>query len=90
MDSFKDLLAAWTPQELADLLGVPYASAQSMRYRGRVAPHYWSRLIDAAGNKGLTISADMLTQFAFESKGRSPRLTGANGLVQNSDEVDAA
>lgn len=66
--SFTDVLALWTPKQLSRVLPVPYSTAVAMYQRGRIGPGHWARLIEAAADRGETLTADMLLRFRDQAK----------------------
>lgn len=64
-ETFEELLDLWeSPKELSAALEVPYVNAQQMKRRKSVGIAHWSKLIDLAGKRGVSITADDLIRMA--------------------------
>jgi len=58
--NFEELLALWTPAQLARALPCPYQTAVAMHARGSIGPRHWARLIELAPARGVSLTAEDL------------------------------
>lgn len=65
MDSFEHIIAQWgTVESFAQASGVSLSTAKAWKRRNSVPAKYWSQLIAAAAEKGLTLTTDELVALA--------------------------
>jgi len=71
-ETFAELIDLWpekpgsSVRNFAVDLGIPYVTAQLMRYRNSVHPRHWGRLVAAAKRRGLAVDMELLATLAQE------------------------
>ncbi len=72
MNSFKQIIDAFTIKSLAEILGVAESHVRTMRARGSIPPEYWSKIIELApSNIGVSLTLDGLLEIRKNSLGKT-------------------
>lgn len=72
MQTFRDLIDSWpTIAEFSRDVGVGYEAARKMRDRNNIRNEYWEAVIDAAKQRGISVTPDDLYRMSLMRRRRS-------------------